>query len=143
MSLRRTDLRATDEGYPIAIDHDGRVNQFLVGYLLTVDDELLRYLDPNGEMDLDAVRLLRYYTTALLDGSVSPIDIVKNWPDWYLLAPAFVAAYVPEDVEVLEKKAGFLAAAESGRDVTLTGVDRTYLTALRLHLNMYPEMLAI
>jgi len=120
----------------------GPVNEFLVAYLLTVDEKLLDYLDPNGDMELGVVRRLRQYTTALLDGSVSPTEIVKDWPDWYLLAPAFVAAYLPEDIEVMEQKAAFLKAAESGRPVALTGVDRTYLAALRLHLDMYPEMFA-
>ena len=100
----------------------GPVNEFLVAYLLTVDEKLLDYLDPNGDMALGVVRRLRQYTTALLDGSVSPTEIVKDWPDWYLLAPAFVAAYLPEDVEVLEQKAAFLKAAESGRPVALTEI---------------------
>jgi hypothetical protein len=118
----------------------GPVNEFLVAYLLTVDERLLGYLDPNGEMGLDTVRRLRHHTTGLLGGSVSPADVVKDWPDWYLLAPAFVAAYVPEDIEVMEEKATFLGAAESGWDVALTDADRAFLTALRLRLVMYPEM---
>jgi hypothetical protein len=117
------------------------VNEFMVAYLLTVDERLLDYLDQNGEMGLETVRRLRHCTTGLLGGSVSPADIVKDWPDWYLLAPAFVAAYGAEDVEVMEEKATFLAAAESGEDVVLTEADRAFLTALRLHLDTYPEIL--
>jgi hypothetical protein len=116
------------------------VNEFLVAYLDDIDERLLDYLDRDGEMGLDTVHRLRHYATGLLDGSVSPADIVKDWPDWYLLAPAFVAAYVPEDVEVMEEKATFLEAAERGWDVALTEADRTFLTALQLHLVMYPQM---
>jgi hypothetical protein len=116
------------------------VNEFLVAYLLTVDERLLDYLDQNGEIGIDTVQRLRHCTTDLLGGSMSPADVVKEWPDWYLLAPAFVAAYLPEDVEVMEEKATFLGAVERGWDVALTEADRTFLTALQLHLVMYPQI---
>ncbi len=53
-----------------------------------------------------------------------------------------MAAYAPEGVEGMEKKAVFLNAGERGEDVALTDDDRTYLTVLRLHLDTYPEMRA-
>ena len=118
----------------------GRVNDFLVTYLDSIDEQLLAYLDENEELRLDAVRRMRFYATALLDGSITPAALAEDWPDFFDLAPAFVAAYVPEDVEVMEEKATFLEAAERGWDVALTEADRTFLTALQLHLVMYPQM---
>jgi hypothetical protein len=52
------------------MDHDGGVNDFLVVYLDSIDEQLLEYLDEDEELKLDAVQRLRFYTTALLDGSI-------------------------------------------------------------------------
>ena len=50
----------------------GLVNDFLVVYLDSIDERLLEYLDEDEELKLDAVQRLRFYTTALLDGSITP-----------------------------------------------------------------------
>jgi hypothetical protein len=69
------------------------VNDFLVVYLDSIDERLLEYLDDDDELRLDAVQRLRFYTTALLEGSITPDHVMEDWPDWYQLVPAFVAAY--------------------------------------------------
>jgi hypothetical protein len=50
----------------------GPVNDFLVTYLDSIDEQLLEYLDDDDELKLDAVQRLRFYTSALLEGSISP-----------------------------------------------------------------------
>jgi hypothetical protein len=118
------------------------VSEFLVGYLAGIDERLLDYLDEDGEMRVDAVRRLRYYTTAVLDGSITLTALHEDWPDWFDLAPAFVAAYTPEGVEELEEAAEFLEGPEVGDDDALTEAERDYLMALELQLDMYPEIRA-
>ena len=76
----------------------GPVNDFLVVYLDSIDERLLEYLDEDEELKLDAVQRLRFYTTALLDGSITPDHVMEDWPDWYQLVPAFVATYGSEEL---------------------------------------------
>ena|SRR5208283_781632 len=113
------------------------VNDFLVVYLDSIDEQLLEYLDEDDELKLDAVQRLSFYTTALLDGSITPDHVEEDWPDWYQLVPAFVATYGSEELEVA---AELLEAIEEDEDVTLTEADRDYLKVLELWLGMYPEM---
>jgi hypothetical protein len=116
------------------------VNDFLLTYLDTIDKRLLEYLDEDDELSLYTVRRLRVYTSALLDGSVRPGHLMEAWPDWFHLAPAFVAAYGAEEVERLQDHAVFLRAVEEHDDVALTDADRAYLRALEVRLDMYPDM---
>jgi hypothetical protein len=116
------------------------VNDFLVVYLDTIDEQLLEYLDEDEELKLDAVQRLRFYTTALLDGSITPDHVMEDWPDWYQLVPAFVAAYGTEELQELEGVAVLLEAIEEQDDVSLTEADRAYLKALETSLDVYPEM---
>jgi len=83
------------------------VSEFLVAYLDAVDDLLLQYLDEDQELHLDTVKRLRFYTTALLDGSITPAAVAEDWDDFYDLVPAFVATYAPAGLEILEKAATF------------------------------------
>jgi hypothetical protein len=48
----------------------------------------------------------------------------------YVLVPAFVAAYGPEQLKELKGRAEFLRAAEEDDEVNLTEGDRAYLTML-------------
>jgi hypothetical protein len=116
------------------------VNEFLARYLDSIDVRLVEHLDENGELSLDSVVWLRRYTSALLDGTMTPAGLAEDWPDWYLLAAAFVTVYAPEEVEELEEQTTFLDAVEAGDDAVLTEDDRAYLWALRLHLGMYPAL---
>jgi hypothetical protein len=119
---------------------DGPVNDFLFTYLDSIDERLLEYLDEDDELKLDAVQRLRFYTTALLDGSITPDHVMEDWPDWYQLVPAFVATYGTEELQELEGAAVLLEAIEEQDDVSLTEADRAYLKALEAWLGMYPEM---
>ena len=118
----------------------GPVNDFLVVYLDSIDEQLLEYLDEDDELKLDAVQRLRFYTTALLDGSITPDHVEDDWPDWYQLVPAFVATYGSEELQELECGAVLLEAIEEDDEVSLTDADRVYLKMLEEWLGMYPEM---
>ena len=116
------------------------MNDFLVLYLDSIDERLLEYLDEDDELKLDAVQRLSFYTTALLDGSITPDHVMEDWPDWYQLVPAFVATYGTEELQQLEGASEFLEAIEEDDDVSLTDADLAYLKALEAWLGMYPEM---
>ena len=116
------------------------VNDFLLTYLDSIDKRLLEYLDEDDELSLYTVRRLRVYTSALLDGSIKPGHLMEAWPDWFQLAPAFVAAYGTEEEEQLQAAAVFLRAIDEHDDVALTDADLAYLRALEVRLDMYPEV---
>ena len=120
--------------------HDGPVSDFLVLYLDSIDERLLEYLDEDDELKLDAVQRLRFYTSALLVGSITPMHVVEDWLDWYALVPAFVAAYGSDELQELELGAEFLGAIEEDEDVILTKADLAYLKELEAWIDMYPEM---
>ena len=115
------------------------VSDILLSYLDSIDERLLEYLDEVDDLRPGTVHRLRFYTSALLDGSLSPAAVAEDWPDWFDLAPAFVAAYAPGGVEELEE-AAFLEGPEVGDAAPLTEADRDYLRALEVQLDMYPEM---
>jgi hypothetical protein len=122
------------------LDHDGPVSDFLFTYLDSIDERLLEYLDEDDDLKLDAVKRLRFYTSALLEGSINPDHVMEDWPDWYQLAPAFVATYGSDELQELEGAAVLLEAIEEQDDVSLTEADRAYLKALEAWLDMFPEM---
>ncbi len=117
----------------------GSMSEFLVVYLDSIDERLLDYLDEHQELRLDTVKRLRYYATALLEGSIMPSAVAEDWADWFDLVRAFVAAYTPEGIGELEEAAP-LMSAEVGEGTVLTDVDRTYLVAVDPLLDAYPEM---
>ena len=116
------------------------VNDFLVTHLDSIDERLLEYLDDDDELKLDVVQRLRFYTSALLAGSITPDHVVEDRPDWFQLVPAFVAAYGSEELQELEGGAVFLRAVEEDDDVALTEGDIAYLKALESWLDVYPEI---
>jgi hypothetical protein len=118
----------------------GTVNEFLIVYLDAIDARLLDYLDDDQELRLDTVERMRFYTAALLDGSLAPAAVAEDWPDWFDLAPAFVVAYAPDWMEELEEAAAFLDGPEIGDEAPLTEQDRAYLVALEPLLDLYPEL---
>jgi hypothetical protein len=115
------------------------VNVYLVICLGSVDERFLDYLDGDGEMRLDTVRRLRLYTTALLDGSITPVAVAEDWADYYVLVTAFVAAYAPGWVGDSKGAAALLDGPENGDHAPLSEDDRTYLLALESVLDMYSE----
>jgi hypothetical protein len=66
--------------------------------------------------------------------------VAEDWDDWFDLVPAFVAAYAPEETEELDEEAAPLMCEEVEADTVLTPADRTYLSAVELLLDAYPEM---
>ncbi|MGO9582708.1 MAG: hypothetical protein ACLP36_07865 [Acidimicrobiales bacterium] len=116
------------------------MNDFLVSYLDAIDERLLEYLDDDDELKLDTVQRMRFYASALLSGSITPNNVVEDWPDWFQLVPAFVAAYGSEELQELEGGAVFLRAVEEDDDIALTEADLAYLKALEAWLDVYPEM---
>ena len=114
------------------------MNDFLSGYLDSIDPRLREYLDDEDELRLDTVWHLDVCAGALLDGSISHADLAEDWHDWYQLAPAFVAAYAPEDLSELEAKATILQTDDVSDHESLSDDDRRYLEALRHHLDQYP-----
>jgi hypothetical protein len=108
-------------------------------YLDSIDERLLDYLDEEDELRPEVVKRLRYYTSALLEGSITPAAVAEDWADWLDLTRAFVAAYVPEGIGELEEAAP-LMSDEVGPDTVLTAADRVYLAAVELLLDAYPEM---
>ena len=115
------------------------VSEFLVVYLDAIDEALLDYLDENDELHPEVVKRLRYYASAMLEGSITPAAVAEDWDDWFDLTQAFVAAYAPEDIDELQEAAP-LMSHEVEADSALTEADRTYLTAVELLLDSYPEM---
>ena len=93
----------------------GPVSDFLVIYLDAIDERLLEHLDQDDELKVDAVQRLRFYASALLEGAITPLHVADDWPDWYHLGPAFVAAYGTEVLKALEDGAsgvpGFVSYA--------------------------------
>ena len=100
------------------------MSDFLFTYLDSIDERLLEYLDEDEELELDAVQRLRFYTSALLEGSITPDHVMEDWPDWYQFAPAFVATYGIAMLQELEGAAVFPEAIEEQDDVSLTEADR-------------------
>lgn len=116
------------------------VNEYLPIVLGSIDERFLDYLDEDGEMLPATVRRLHNYTVALLDGSINPAAVVEDWPDYYDLLPAFVAAYAPEWVGNLEGAAEFLDGPEDGDHGRLTNDDVAYLLAVEPVIDRYAEM---
>ena len=116
------------------------MNEFLVSYLDAIDERLLEYLDDDDELRLHAVQRMRFYTSALLATSITADHVVEDWPDWFQLAPAFVATYGSRELQELEGGAVFLRAVEEHDDVALTEADLAYLKALEGWFDVYPEM---
>ena len=121
------------------ISQTDKVSEFLVIYLDSIDERLLDYLDEDEELRLEVVKRLRYYTSVLLEGSISPAAVAEDWADWFDLIQAFVSAYASEGVVELEEAAP-LMSDEVEEDTVLTEADRAYLVAVELLLDAYPEM---
>ena len=118
----------TDLPWLSGVGQDGQVSEFLVLYLDSIDERRLDYLDEDDELRPEVVKRLRYYTTALLDGTITLAAVAEDWPDWFDLVGAFVAAYAPEAVAELGEGPEFNDAEDF--DQPLSKADRSYLVAL-------------
>jgi hypothetical protein len=115
------------------------MSELLVTYLDSIDERLLDYLDEDDELRPEVVKRLRYYASALLEGSITPFAVAEDWADWFDLTRAFVAAYAPEEIGKLEEAAPLMSdGVEEG--TVLTAADRSYLAAVEPLLDAYPEI---
>ncbi len=87
----------------------------LVTYLDSIDERLLDYLDEDDELRPEVVKRLRYYASALMEGSMTPSAATEDWADWFDLVGAFVAAHAPEGTEELVAQAAPLMPRRDGR----------------------------
>jgi len=116
------------------------VNDFLVNCLRRIDARLLVYLDRHNELTLNTVKRLRFYTSAMVDGSMTPSQVADDWADWFLLTPAYAAAYGTLELADLGADARFPRNGALEATASLTEADRAYLSALEVALDAYPEM---
>jgi len=116
------------------------VNDFLVNCLHRVDERLLAYLVNQSELTVSTVQRLRLCARAMLDGSMTPSQVADEWADWFLLTPAFVAAYGTWELADLEADARLLRKGGVEDNAGLTEPDRAYLSALEAVLDAYHEM---
>ena len=113
------------------------VNDFLVSFLERSDPRLLRYLGSGGRLSAPTIRRLRHFAGALLDAEISPGRLAREWPDWFLLTPAFVAANGTLELADLASESGFRGKVEARDGASLTEADHNYLRALREALDEY------
>ena len=115
------------------------MSEFLVAYLDAIDERLLDYLDEDDELRPEVVKRLRYYASALLEGSITPAAVAEDWADWFDLTRPSWPPTPPRTIEELEDAAP-LMSDEVEKHTVLTEADRAYLTAVELLLDAYPEM---
>jgi len=83
------------------------VNDFLINGLRHNDGRLLAYVDTHSELTLSTVQRPRFCARAMLEGSMTPRQIADEWADWFLLTPAFIAAYGTLELADLGAEARF------------------------------------
>ena len=86
------------------------------------------YLDEDDELRLEVVKRLSYYTSVLLDGTITQAAVDDDWAEWFDLVGAFVVAYAPEaeaelgeEARVQRRRYGSRPAAERGGPGLLGG----------------------
>jgi len=116
------------------------VNDFLINGLRHIDGRLLAYLDTENELAVNIVQRLRLCARAMLDGSMTPSQVADEWADWFLLTPAFIAAYGTWELADLGAEARFPRNGGVEHNAGLTEADRAYLSALEVALDAHLEM---
>ena len=96
---------------------------YLVAYLDAIDERLPECLYADEEMRVDAVQPMRFYATALLDGSISPVAPVEDWPDWFHVAGVDLR-YCPADRRISSDAAVTFRAGERA-SISMTGAGGT------------------
>jgi hypothetical protein len=71
---------------------------------------------------------------------MTPRQVADEWADWFLLTPAFIAAYGTWKLADLESDARLLRNRGAEDNPRLTEAGRVYLSALEVALDAYPEM---
>jgi len=51
------------------------------------------------------VKRARFFTSALLECSITPEAVAEDWPDWFDLAPAFVLVYGTTELQEMQDEA--------------------------------------
>ena len=99
----------------------------LADYLDSIDAHLVDYLDQDRNISSAAVRHVRCYAIALVEGLVVPEHVHEDWPDFFPLVFAFVLAYGSSRLCHLARRA---AIFEGAGDDPLTDDDRVFLATL-------------
>jgi len=94
----------------------------------SIDARLLAYLDTQSDLTVSTVKRLRFYATAMLDGSMTPSQVAGEWADWFLLTPTFLAAYGPWELADLGAEARFPRNGGVEHNAGLTEADRAWPT---------------
>lgn len=106
----------------------------LAAHLDSIDEALLAYVDDEGHLRVPAARRVVRFAEAALEGSVTPSQLERDWPEWFALTEAFVAACSFDDLEEVARA----SAIGKGQQVPeLTEADRRYLEHLIVVLDTY------
>jgi hypothetical protein len=98
-------------------------NDELVSVLDSYDEALLRYVDDDQELSLEAVAYVREMATKVLAGSIAWSEVEAS--DWYALTSALVIVYGDQALDDLRLDASL---GEDSPEVTYS--DRRFLTEL-------------
>lgn len=99
----------------------------LADYLDSIDAHLVDYLDQDRNISSAAVRHVRCYAIALVEGLVVPEHVHEDWPDFFPLVVAFVLAYGSPRLGHLARRSTIF---EGGGDEPLTDGDRIFLVSM-------------
>ena len=105
-------------------------NDELISVLDSFDEALLRYVDDDQDLSLDAVRYVGDVVTQVLTGSLTWSEVEDS--DWYPLTSALVIVYGTADLDDLRLDASL------GEDTAeVTDSDRRFLTQLLALVSQY------
>lgn len=94
------------------------------------DARLLGYVDENGHLAPSALRRLHRWAVELVDGAATTLGIADEWPDFFVLANAYVFAYGSPCVVHLGRGAPVLRSLETLLPEALSARDRKFLLVL-------------
>jgi hypothetical protein len=106
------------------------MNNELVGVLDSYGEDLLRHVDNDNELSVQAVEYVCNVANDVLEGSLDWEHARSG--DWYALTDAFVQVYGMQDLEEM------MMDASLGEDRSeVTGLDRLFLNNLLVSLEEY------
>jgi hypothetical protein len=109
-----------------------RMGDELAAYLCSIDGRLVRYLEDGADLSSTALRHVRCYGVALVQGLVVPEHVHEDWADFFPLVVAFVLAYGSAELGHLARRATIF---EGGGEEPLTDGDRIFLVSLLAELD--------